>query len=193
MSHNVFFLFAHTKTRVENGEQLIVKTVERAKKAELAPLYTELLKLNATSIYEVGYRMGTTLLSIKNLLPATRVSGAEKEDLNSSYSQQLFKTWDQNVHLEVRNFLDYLINFVKQDVVYAVNLLAKYSLDQQKQIVANMAEMAKKYIILVEAEVSKELVDYLISLGWSVLTNANGLYTFEKKVVPVKTEVKETK
>lgn len=193
MSHNVFYLFAHTKTRIENGEKLVIKTVEEAKKSELAPLYEALLKLNATSIYEVGYRMGATLLSIKRLLPTVKVSGAEKEDLNSSYSQQLFKTWDFNIHLEVRNFLDSLVDFVKQDVVYTVNLLAKYTLDQQKQILANMAEMAKKYIILVEAEVSKELVDYLVSLGWSLLTSGNGLYTFEKKVVPQKVESKDSK
>lgn len=180
MSQNVYYSFAHTQTRLENGENVVVNNEKELKNSDLSNLYAVLLKLKPTSIYEVGYRMGATLVSLRNLLPDTKLAGAEKEDLNSSYSQRLFKTWSKNISLEVRNFLDILIGMMKYEVVYTRDTLNNYSIDEQKKIIGNMSDIADKYIIIAVNLLEKVLIDFLIELGWSLISSENNIYVFQK-------------
>lgn len=177
MSQQVFYTYTHTKSRIENGEELVVKDDKTAKTSPMNVLFSTISNLNPCSIYEVGCRLGANLLSLKYYLPTTKLSGCDISELYRAYGEQLFDL--STIHFNVRNILESTVNELKNEVVYTVNMLEKYVLIEQKLILLNMKKLATKYVVIMEDKLSEELIKYALSLGLTLLSNKDNIYVFK--------------
>lgn len=179
-NQQVYFSYAHTKARLANGEDLVVKDNKTAQSCTLSPLFNTISKLSPSSVYEVGYRLGANLVSMKYFLPSSKIAGCEINELYQSYAGQLFDLGD--INLEIRDILENVAVTIKNDVVYTVNTVAKYAYDEQKRILLNMKKLASKYVVIMEDKLAEEVLKYAIAIGLKLITQKDGIYTFQ--VIP---------
>lgn len=166
----VYIAKTRTENRINAGEFVVAYNEEDLLLPNFSNLNT-LVELSDVSFYHVGFKMGETLTSLRNLLPNAKLGGAELEDLYAAYSHKLFNNRDSNINMEVRNFLESTAGD-KYEVVFSTELLNKYDIDNQKKLVNNMLASSTKYVAFLE-DVSKELIGYIKFLGHEVNTTDN--------------------
>ena len=106
MSHKVYIAKTNLENRLNRGELVVAYNLDELVDYDEFSTLGALLELSHDSFYHVGFKMGETLTSIKNLLPNARAGGCEVEDLYEAFSNKILQNKNLGIKFQTKNFTE---------------------------------------------------------------------------------------